>query len=85
MCRPPPRICSFMPPRARCHRIRKLHQIVAGNTRHRPLTSTSDCRLPASRSSRPVLVIERADEKSIAEIAGEIDDAAPEIRQADQR
>jgi pyruvate dehydrogenase E2 component (dihydrolipoamide acetyltransferase) len=63
----------------------RLHQVVAGIRRYRPERVDIGLSVTGETFVAPVLVIEGADEKSIAEIAEETTRRAPEIRQADQR
>ena len=63
----------------------KLHQMVAGNKRHYPDHVDIGLSITGESFVAPVLVIERADEKSVADIVGEVARRAPEVRQADQR
>jgi pyruvate dehydrogenase E2 component (dihydrolipoamide acetyltransferase) len=62
----------------------QLHQLIAGNRRHRP--SRIDIGLSVSGDTfvAPVLIIEGADAKSIEEIAVETALRAPEARRADE-
>jgi pyruvate dehydrogenase E2 component (dihydrolipoamide acetyltransferase) len=62
----------------------KWHQMVAGNTRYHPPHVDIGLSITGESFVAPVLVIERAEEKSIAEIASEITTRASEVRQADQ-
>jgi len=63
----------------------KWHQMVAGNKRYRPPHVDIGLSITGESFVAPVLVIERAEEKSIAEIAREVTTRAPEVRAADQR
>jgi pyruvate dehydrogenase E2 component (dihydrolipoamide acetyltransferase) len=63
---------------------RQLHQIVAGNHRHRPERVDIGLSVTGESFVAPVLVIEGADQKSIEQIAEETTRRAPEIRQADR-
>ncbi len=63
---------------------RKWHQIVAGHKRYRPSHVDIGLSITGDSFLAPVLVIERAEEKSVAEIAVEIATRAPEVRRADQ-
>ena len=64
---------------------RKWHQIVAGNKRHRPSHVDIGLSITGESFVAPVLVIERADEKSVADIVHEIATRAPDVRRADQQ
>src|ERR1700754_3141903 len=64
---------------------RQFHQIVAGNRRHRPAHVDIGLSVAGESFVAPVLIIENADQKSIAEIADETTRRAPEIRKADQQ
>lgn len=61
----------------------QLHQIVAGNHRHRPQRVDIGLSVTGESFVTPVLVIEGADKKTIEEIAEETTRRAPEVRQAD--
>ena len=63
----------------------KLHQMVAGNTRHYPDHVDIGLSIAGDSFIAPVLIIERAEEKSIADIVREVAARAPEVRQADQQ
>jgi pyruvate/2-oxoglutarate dehydrogenase complex dihydrolipoamide acyltransferase (E2) component len=63
----------------------QLHQIVAGNRRRRPAHVDIGLSITGETFVAPVLIIERADQKSVAEIAEETTRRAPEIRKADQQ
>lgn len=63
----------------------KLHQVVAGNRRHYPSDVDIGLSITGDSFIAPVLVIERAQEKSVAEIVIEVAARAPEARQADAR
>ena len=62
-----------------------LHQIIAGNRRHRPTQVDIGLSVSGETFVAPVLVLEAADQKSIAAIAEETARRAPEVRQNDQR
>ena len=64
---------------------RQFHQIIAGYKRHRPAHVDIGLSIAGDTFVAPVLVIERADQKSVAEIAEETTRRAPEIRRADER
>lgn len=64
---------------------RQFNQIVAGNRRHRPTHVDIGLSIAGESFVAPVLVIERAQEKSVADIVLEIATRAPEIRHADQQ
>ena len=55
----------------------KLHQVVAGNRRHYPSDVDIGLSITGDSFIAPVLVIERAQEKSVAEIVTEVADASP--------
>ena len=63
----------------------KLHQMVAGNTRHYPAHVDIGLSIAGDSFVAPVMVIERAEEKSVSEIVEEVAARAPEVRQADLR
>jgi pyruvate/2-oxoglutarate dehydrogenase complex dihydrolipoamide acyltransferase (E2) component len=63
----------------------KLHQIVAGNKRHYPEHVDIGLSITGESFIAPVLVIERAEEKSVADIVREVSARAPEVRKADQQ
>ena len=63
----------------------KLHQMIAGTRRHRPRRVDIGLSVTGESFVAPVLVIEGADTKTVAEIAAETTCRAPEVRQADQR
>lgn len=62
----------------------QLHQIVAGVRRHRPERVDIGLSVSGHTFVAPVMVIESADRKSIAEIAEETTRRAPEIQKADR-
>ena len=64
---------------------RPLHQIIAGNRRYRPDSVDIGLSVAGESFVTPVLVIERADEKSIAAIVDEIARRVPDTRKADQQ
>ncbi len=61
-----------------------LHQIVAGTRRHRPEHVDIGLSVTGESFVSPVLVIQKAEGKTVAEIAAETTRRAPEIRQSDQ-
>src|SRR5207253_2806625 len=63
----------------------KLHQIIAGSHRERPTTVDIGLSIAGETFHAPVLVIERADQKSVTEIAEETARRAPEVCKADER
>jgi pyruvate/2-oxoglutarate dehydrogenase complex dihydrolipoamide acyltransferase (E2) component len=63
----------------------KWHQMVAGNRRYHPSHVDIGLSITGESFVAPVLVIERAEEKSIAEIANEVTTRATEVREADQQ
>jgi len=63
----------------------KLHQVVAGNKRHYPAHVDIGLSITGDSFIAPVMVIQRADEKSVADIVREVAERAPEVRQADQQ
>jgi pyruvate dehydrogenase E2 component (dihydrolipoamide acetyltransferase) len=63
----------------------KLHQIVTGTRRHRPARVDIGLSVSGEAFVAPVLVIERADEKSVEEIAAEVARRTPETQQAHRR
>lgn len=62
-----------------------LHQLVAGIRRQRPSRVDIGLSVTGQTFVAPVLVIEGADRKSVAEIAEETTRRAPEMREADER
>lgn len=62
-----------------------VHQIIAGNTRHRPDRVDIGLSVTGDTFVAPVLVLEGADQKTVAEIAAESAQRAPEAREADRR
>jgi pyruvate/2-oxoglutarate dehydrogenase complex dihydrolipoamide acyltransferase (E2) component len=62
----------------------QLHQVVAGIRRHRPDRVDIGLSVNGETFVSPVLVIEGADQKSIADIAEETTRRAPQIQQADR-
>jgi pyruvate/2-oxoglutarate dehydrogenase complex dihydrolipoamide acyltransferase (E2) component len=62
-----------------------LHQVVTGNRRYRPTRVDIGLSVAGESFVAPVLVIEGADRKTIAEIATETVRRAPEVREADRR
>jgi pyruvate dehydrogenase E2 component (dihydrolipoamide acetyltransferase) len=62
-----------------------LHQLIAGTRRHRPATVDIGLSVTGDTFVAPVLVIESANTKSIADIAAEIARRAPEVREADRQ
>jgi len=62
-----------------------LHQIVAGTRRQRPSTVDIGLSIAGETFVAPVLVIERADQKTIAEIATEITRRTPAVQEEDRR
>jgi pyruvate/2-oxoglutarate dehydrogenase complex dihydrolipoamide acyltransferase (E2) component len=65
--------------------IPHLHQIVAGTKRERPTRVDIGLSVAGETFIAPVMVIEGADQKTIAEIASETAGRAAEIKQADQQ
>jgi hypothetical protein len=64
---------------------RQFHQLIAGNRRHRPDHVDIGLSISGDTFVAPVLVVERADEKSVADIVEETTRRVPEIRAADQK
>jgi pyruvate/2-oxoglutarate dehydrogenase complex dihydrolipoamide acyltransferase (E2) component len=62
-----------------------LHQVVAGNRRHRPAHVDIGLSITGESFVAPVLVIERADEKSVADIVDEVATRAPHVRESDRQ
>lgn len=62
-----------------------LHQMIAGNRRHRPDRVDIGLSVSGETFVTPVLVIEGADRKSIAEIAAETARRAPEAQETDRQ
>ena len=63
----------------------QLHHIVAGNTRHRPAHVDIGLSIAGESFVAPVLVIERADEKTVADIVVEVATRAPDVRESDRQ
>jgi hypothetical protein len=63
----------------------KLHQVIAGTRRYRPDHVDIGLSITGETFVSPVLVIENADRKTIADIAAETIRRAPEIRESDRR
>ena len=63
----------------------RLRQIVAGTWRHRPQGVDIGVSITGDTFVAPVLVIEGADEKTVAAIAEETMRRAPQVREADQK
>jgi len=64
---------------------RQLHQMIAGTRRHRPGRVDIGLSVSGDTFVAPVLVIEDANAKSVAELAAEISRRTPEVRQADRQ
>ena len=62
-----------------------LHQLIAGTRRHRPSRVDIGLSITGETFVAPVLVIEGADQKSIADIAAEMVRRVPEVREADKK
>jgi len=62
-----------------------LHQVIAGNKRYRPDRIDIGLSTIGDTFVAPVLVIEGAERKTVAELADEIARRTPEVRQADQQ
>ena len=62
-----------------------LHQIIAGARRHRPGRVDIGLSVSGETFVAPVLVIEGANDKSVAELTAEIARRTPEARQTDQQ
>ena len=62
----------------------QLHQLIAGNRRQRPGRVDIGLSVTGETFVAPVLVLEGADEKTVAEIAAEIARRVPEVRKADE-
>jgi len=63
----------------------QLHQVVAGNRRHRPARVDIGLSVSGQTFVAPVLVIEGADKKSIEELATETTTRTPEVQQSDRQ
>jgi len=61
-----------------------LHQLIAGQTRHRPERIDIGLSVGGETFVAPVLIIEGADRKSIGDIAAETAKRAPEVRAHDR-
>jgi pyruvate/2-oxoglutarate dehydrogenase complex dihydrolipoamide acyltransferase (E2) component len=64
---------------------RDLHQVIAGNRRHRPARVDIGLAVTAEKFLGSPLVLEGADQKTIAEIVAEVARRVPEVQQADQQ
>jgi pyruvate/2-oxoglutarate dehydrogenase complex dihydrolipoamide acyltransferase (E2) component len=62
-----------------------LHVLVSGSRRHRPARVDIGLSITGEIFVAPVLVIEGADRKGVEEIAAEIAQRVPQVRQADQQ
>jgi pyruvate/2-oxoglutarate dehydrogenase complex dihydrolipoamide acyltransferase (E2) component len=62
-----------------------LHQVIAGSRRHRPFRIDIGLSVTGETFVAPVLVLEGANEKSVAEIAAETARRVPDVRRADQQ
>src|SRR5438067_1106477 len=62
-----------------------IHQIIAGNTRRWPGSVDIGLSVAGETFVAPVLVIERADQKTVEELVAETARRAPEAQEADQR
>jgi pyruvate dehydrogenase E2 component (dihydrolipoamide acetyltransferase) len=63
----------------------QLHQLVTATRRQRPPHVDIGLSVAGETFVAPVLIIESADRKSLAEIATEIETRAPEVREADAK
>src|SRR3712207_1131999 len=61
----------------------RLHQVIAGNRRHRPAQVDIGLSVTGETFVAPVLIIENADVKTVSEIAAETTRRAPDVRQSD--
>lgn len=62
-----------------------LHQLVVGSKRHRPSRVDIGLSVNGETFVAPVLVLEGADSKSVAELAAETAARVPQVREADRR
>ena len=62
-----------------------LHQLIAGTRRYRPARVDIGLSVAGDTFVAPVLVIEAADQKSVAEIVTEFAHRVPEVREADRK
>ncbi len=62
-----------------------VHQLTAGNSRHYPSRVDIGLSVTGEAFVNPVLIVEGADQKSVAEIASEVSARVPEVQKADQR
>ena len=62
-----------------------LHQVIAGSRRLRPARVDIGLSITGETFIAPVLILEGADQKSVAEIAAETARRVPEVRRADQQ
>ncbi len=67
------------------HANPSIHQVVAGNRRYRPASVDIGLSITGDAIVVPVMVIEGADQKSVADIAVEVARRASEVQQADQQ
>ena len=62
-----------------------LHQLIAGNRRQKPASVDIGLSVTGETFVAPVVVIERADQKTVPEIAAEVTRRVPEAQEADRR
>ena len=62
-----------------------LHQMIAGSRRYRPTQVDIGLSVSGEIFIDPVIVIERADQKTVGEIAAEISRRVPEVQEADRQ
>jgi pyruvate/2-oxoglutarate dehydrogenase complex dihydrolipoamide acyltransferase (E2) component len=62
-----------------------LHQMIAGSRRYRPSQVDIGLSVSGEIFIDPVIVIERADQKTVGEIAAEISRRVPEVQEADRQ
>src|SRR4051794_2575360 len=62
-----------------------LHQVIAGSRRLRPQRVDIGLSISGETFIAPVLILEGADQKSVAELAAETARRTPEVRRADQQ
>lgn len=59
-----------------------LHQVIAGNSRNYPARVDIGLSVTGETFVTPVLVVEGADQKSVAEIASDVNSRVPEVQEA---
>lgn len=62
-----------------------VHKLTAGNSRHYPSRVDIGLSVAGEAFVNPVLIVEGADQKSIAEIASEVSNRVPDLQKADRK